>query len=635
MHHRTPSGRTHWLPALALLLIGCALPVSGQDLPSPDADPPGGGPESASPASHPNAEGFAQRAGIILDGMAEQDLGTYRRGYFSGGDPGKYLPLYAMGRLLQDPQDPEALRYLNDDRAPRQHYHFAAVNWTRLIPMFADALEESTLETFADGAARYSAYLQPGGTENHKTMWMTSANVLPVVMPGDGRLAHQDRDAALANARQQLHDYVRGLYQAGQGEWDSSTYLMFDVNGMLNIYDFAEDPEVRLLARAALDWYAASYALKHVDGIFTAPHQRGAADEPHDSIADQTGYLWWGSDADITAEDTRGFRYTIHPMTSTWRPNRVLTNLAHRNLAEGLLPVQQHNTKPNYWYGQRQEPRAGAYRETVYIHDDFTMGSLWNGHGSQIMRHQVVVDTESGGVAITAGHPRQSDHTGQKTGWGYRDGNGRYLQSMQDRGTWIGMALTPEGDPVDYMFVSIPEGVEPQQHGEWQLMPIGDVVVAARGIGGELTVGQTDLTPRQVERNREPQPILQVRGQRVGVILEVLETSDLGQARRLLDMTELEASSFTEEMAIVYTTPDGRELTMWFQPAEQGDMHAARMARATVDGNSVQFEGDLIYSGPLVHQRDGVLTVSDGREAFAIDFSGEMPEYREAQPVQP
>ena len=332
---------------LPIALVCLIAPVAGAAWNLPAAgDPPGGSATAAAsdPRTYPDAAGLDTRFTAIKQALATNDLGKWRRGYFAGGDPGKYLPGAAMARLLLDPGDPEAPKYLNDERSPKEHYHFAAVNWARMLPVFGDALTPGTRQVLQDQAARYGAYLEGTGTENHKVMWMTSANVLPSYLE-DGRLAKRSKEAALADAKRQLRDYVKGLYAAGQGEWDSSTYLMFDLNGLLNVYDFAQDPETRLIARAALDWLVAGYALKYRDGVYTAPNQRGFAGGPAGSITDQTGWLWWGGNAKPSEEAMRNWLYTVHAGTSAWRPNRVLTRIARKEVTP--LPVEQRNSKPN------------------------------------------------------------------------------------------------------------------------------------------------------------------------------------------------------------------------------------------------------------------------------------------------
>ena len=50
-----------------------------------------------------------------------------------------------------------------------------------------------------------------------------------------------------------LLDYAAALYRIGMGEWDSENYHGHSVAPLLNVYDFAKDPDVKLAAKASLD----------------------------------------------------------------------------------------------------------------------------------------------------------------------------------------------------------------------------------------------------------------------------------------------------------------------------------------------------------------------------------------------
>ncbi|MFW5840818.1 MAG: hypothetical protein ACOCZE_09575, partial [Planctomycetota bacterium] len=72
--------------------------------------------------------------------------------------------------------------------------------------------------------------------------------------------------------KQRLVAYVNMLYNVGMMEWDSSNYLGHTMAPYHNLYDFAEDPEVRLIAKAALDWLYAAGALKYWRGGYGGPN---------------------------------------------------------------------------------------------------------------------------------------------------------------------------------------------------------------------------------------------------------------------------------------------------------------------------------------------------------------------------
>ncbi len=576
---------------------------------------------ASSPLTYPDEEGFAARSRIVLEGVADNDLMTWRRGYFTGGDPGKYLPGHAMAKLLIGQDDPNIVRLFNDDRSVREHYHFAALNWARFLPLYGESILTPEKRTeLAERAERYDAYLQGGGTENHVTQWRAAANVLPHYLEG-GRLARRDKERALREAKAWLRNYVRGIYAAGNGEWDSSTYYKFTMHGLLNIYDFSPDPETRLLAKAGLDWFTTAYALKYRDGVFTAPNQRGFASGAHRTISDETGFIWWGSNAEITPADTRGWRYTPHAITSGWRPNIVHTRLARKDLPSlEQGGVEFRNSKPNYW-GTTGTPRPSQMHETVFQSRSFTMGTLWNGHGSQITRFMVAADSPEGGVVLTGGNPRQSDHRGQKTGIGFRDGNGRYTQFASLHDVAVSMSLAPDDDTdAHYSFLSFPEGVTPVADGNWWVLPLGNARVAIYPLGGAAEVARTPE-----DRRGRSQPMLRIPGVRTGFVVHVTE-ADADTPRPQVD-----ASRFERDLSVTVATSAG-PLQMTFNPAEGDDRHGNQRPHVVRNGEAVEYGNWPVYDGPYIQQANGVLTVNDGRQGFVVDFTGDLPVYRDWTP---
>ncbi len=581
---------------------------------------------ASSPTTYADVAGFRTRATTAVTGLATNDLGQWRRGgYFGpdgkggfGGDAAKYLLGPAMARLVMDPKDAMAREYMNDVKSYTEHYHFGAVNWARYYPLFSDTLTPDIKTKFAAFGGKYGAYLNPAGTENHKVMWTTSSNVLPLYVEGD-RFGQRSKADALKTAKEQLRKYVKGLYAAGQGEWDSSTYIMFDVNGMLNIYDFSTDPETRLLAKAALDWLATGYALKYRDGVYTAPNQRGFAPGPVKKIADQTGWLWWGSNKEITPEDARGFLYTMHPITSGWRPNQVISNIATQNLP--VLPYESHDTKPNYWHGMSLTPTPGSYQETVYVAKEYTIGSLWKGWGGQMARFELVANGPHGGIAFTGGHP---------TGLKYEDGNGKYDENALADGTAICMSKIPEADPQAYVFFSLPEGVaKPVAQGKWQVMQAGNTFLALYPLGTEMKVGESDLSAADKTAydaaiaagtvpKTKPFPLLRFEGRNTGFLLETADTTSYK------DIDAFSAALRDPKVAtaaeVTYTNLRGTTI--------QAKYTGTGRAETSINDKPLDTTTWAIYDNPYIYHKDGILTVNDGKAGFIVDFIGDLPVYK-------
>lgn len=610
------------LSLLSLALPSLVAEEPSWTLPDPWATTHPGAEEApaSSPTTYPDEEGFLARRDTVFTGVAQQNLESYRRGYFSGGDPGKYLPGHAMAKLVMGVEDPNIARFMNDNRSYREHYHFASLNWGRFLPLFGDAvLTEETQQRLAEAAFRYSAYIQGGGTENHVTQWRTSLPVLPHFLQGGRGLGHQSKEATLRQGKEWLRNWVQGLYAGGQGEWDSSTYLIFTFNGLLNIYDFSPDEEVRAIARAGLEFLAVQYALKYRDGVFTAPNQRGFPTASHSTHTDETGYLWFGSSLDVQPEMTRGWRYTSHAGTSSWRPNIVLTNLARKNLPD--LPVTFQNSKPNYW-GTNGSPRASVYHETVYLSTHYSLGSLWNGHGSQINRMHLVAEGENGAYVFHGGHPRRSDHNGQIQNVGYHDGNGRYEQFAQMDSTLVLFARSPEKEENPHVFFTLAPGSSDRiERDGWHFIQAGQTYLALYPLGENVREEEVTAGRRNIR-----QAVL-IDGANAGF---VLETSDASRHDDFASFQEAILESFqiqvedAEKGILSVVNLEGRKLDYAFNPAED-NRHGNRPAKVSIDGEAIEFGNWAVYDGPYVQQRDGVLRVTDGEQGYAIDFTGDLP----------
>jgi hypothetical protein len=590
-------------------------------VPSPDtADHPGAREAPASdPRTYPDAPGFGDRSKIIIEGLATNDLQNWRKGYFTGGDPGKYTFGPSMAKLLLNPQAEDVIKLQNEDRSLGEHYHFAAVNWARFYPLFGSILTPEAHKKFDEKVGRAGPYLSPSGTENHKIMEWTGASVLPWYTLS-GRMSNQGKDAALKKGKEMLRDYVKKLYRAGQGEWDSSTYLMFDVNGFLNIYDFSKDPECRLLAKAGLDWFMSAYALKYTDGLYCGPNQRGHASNYAGTISDANGWLWWGGSAPVTAEQTKRFNFAMHAVTSSWRPSKVICNLARKALP---LPAEQRNSKANYWHGPGRDPQPGLMPETVYLSKHYTMASLWKGFGGQMTRFQIVASGPKGGVSLTGASPvGRNDGDGSTQTNKFGDGNGMFDQTAQVGRAFLLMANIPDEPALasqGFAFFALPDGVEPLAAGDWTVVQVHKTYVAIRPIAGKA---EKSTTP--ADKRGNSQPILKFDGRKTGFIVETADVQQYNSAREFasaLDKAKLDAARFADSMEIAYTSVEGRQIAMKYQPGKGA-------ADVSIDGKAVDLSGWPVFGGPFVKAVDGVLTVSDGQDGFVVDCTGDLPVYK-------
>jgi hypothetical protein len=170
--------------------------------------------------------------------------------------------------------------------------------------------------------------------------------------------------------KQRIAAYVNMLYNVGMMEGDSSVYIGHTMAPYHNLYDFAEDPEVRLMAKAALDWLYAAGAVKYWRGAYGGPNNRdyGGANKVWGASATHPLGLYFG---DAVIPDPEGHYDDVHHITSAYRPPAAVVELARKQIAK---PVEILATKPHYelWTGGNATP---MYYETQYLGETFQMGS--------------------------------------------------------------------------------------------------------------------------------------------------------------------------------------------------------------------------------------------------------------------
>jgi hypothetical protein len=172
--------------------------------------------------------------------------------------------------------------------------------------------------------------------------------------------------------KQKIQRYVKTLYHIGMGEWDSENYHGHTFSAYLNLYDFSKDNDVKLLAKAALDWMSAAAAMKYYHGGFGGPTKRdyGSGNVVFGSAAAR---LFWVYFSDVAITNPQPERDTIHVITSSYRPPQAVVALARKQFNK---PIEVTATKPiyeNWKIGGEDKP---GYWETTFFGHSYQMGSV-------------------------------------------------------------------------------------------------------------------------------------------------------------------------------------------------------------------------------------------------------------------
>ncbi len=178
--------------------------------------------------------------------------------------------------------------------------------------------------------------------------------------------------------RAMLLDYAKALYRVGLGEWDSENYHGHSMAPLLNLYDFAKDPAVKLAAKAALDFVMATGAVKYYRGGFNGPTKRDYNHvQPFGGSAASMLWVYFG---DCPVREHAFESDEVHILTSGYRPPRAVVGLARKEFER---PVELFAAKAHYEASVANElDRGPRYLETQFFGRTYQFGSLVGGTSS-------------------------------------------------------------------------------------------------------------------------------------------------------------------------------------------------------------------------------------------------------------
>jgi hypothetical protein len=291
---------------------------------------------------------FLQRDDPQTQEQAHTDYIDY---YFSFTLKGQIRKYFLLGPYL--------------DRTYRQRMYKAAKIWTEKDPLTRPHPIHGTGNGTGNdwSMARRGFWVDSRNTDNLRAMRETSVYLMA---------EETGNEETRQIYKRKIQRYVGALYNIGMGEWDSEVYHGHTFAPYLNLYDFAKDPEVKQLAKAALDWLSTAAAVKYYRGGWGGPVKRdyGGSNTPMRSSSAKTFWLYYG---DTPIPNDKPELDSLYLITSRYRPPLASVAIARKDFSK---PVEILATKPLYenWKpGNDQQP---GYWETQFIGHHYQMGSL-------------------------------------------------------------------------------------------------------------------------------------------------------------------------------------------------------------------------------------------------------------------
>jgi hypothetical protein len=325
----------------------------------------------------------------------------------------------------------EAIKGLQLEDAQAKEWHretegidffacFTLKHQTRKYFYFGELLEPSYRQRMFEGAKKFTsedplrrphyAFKAPGGGwgPDQKNSWVdvrTTENLYLMRVTSVYLFAEETGNREVAKKyKEEIKQYARTLYRVGMGEWDSENYHGHSIGPLCNLYDFARDDEVRLLAKACLDWVFAAGAVKYYRGGFNGPTKRDYNHvQPFGGSAANMLMLHFG---DCPQKEGDWESDEVHLITSAYRPPPAVLELARKQFKR---PVEILSAKPSYSATTTGDDRSPPeYLETQYIGHSFLMGSLPSGtseDGGDVNGFKILTYSQRRGANAIQGIP--------------------------------------------------------------------------------------------------------------------------------------------------------------------------------------------------------------------------------------
>jgi hypothetical protein len=363
-----------------------------------------------------------------------------------GTDPGKFFWPKTVARFEKyGPGDALANQWVRDASTINTfHFYFPGLAATLFgwpdapeVVNRRDLILQRIIDSTHAASIQYNIWTGEG-TENHVYMCRAPAYLFAQlavergITPAPGQPTPAER---LAQMRAWVMETAARILRVGSAEWDSDQYAAYNAQGWIVLHDHATDPEVRDAARAVIDFYAASLALKTTQTLQSGPKQRGVPNNNGRASADYLAWLWF-SGSDHPPASWQGSEYlpSVLAAVSSYRPPAISLALARKQLDRNAT---YRNSKPSYLL-----TRPSETKEIYHIGERYTMGTAFDIHGGwsnaswAIVSWKAIIENSNGNPGVLWGNGGQKSTS-------HARGRNPYDQFVQHRGTLIQMTRIP------------------------------------------------------------------------------------------------------------------------------------------------------------------------------------------------
>jgi len=398
--------------------------------------------------------------------------------------------------------------------------------------------------------------------------------------------SNQTEDAQrLTFFRTWAKNWIRALYNVGRIEWNSVSYWGHTIQPLMALHQHVKNPEVKKMAKAALDWMVLELALHHIDGFQAGADVRAKEGAYRPFTGSSWGYLYYyfADQGKLPSYYTPGIfankakvDFIGYAPFSSYRPAQVLIDIAQRKIE---LPVEVQSAKPFYafdhesykdWKGNTFKSRRFEF-ETLWIEKDYLLSSLasnipdgwtqcdrqWPFTEESLWRLAVGGTNSTGSVQIYGNSGSLLQEKKRHVGREPREQIGQFRNAM------LRILHHP-----DSMWVEVPRTLAASKENQKLFLDFGNGVYAALQPFGALSL-DTMKVPSDLSRLRylwtfTPSSSLGA------LALEVGKVADFTSFQNFRNqISSLSSFVHPDTNTVVYTGANGHQLKMEFQFATQ------------------------------------------------------------------
>lgn len=596
---------------------------------------------------------FAQSPSSTFESRVDLLLANSRWSSKPWEDGGKSTIPVSLGRLLRSGGSDEVAKdhIVSIAEIPENDPKFPLVGVVRALNLFRDDFSSEQLNRIGNGIQLNYENWDGGGTPNHSLMGWSNGYLLAQFFGGDHWKPYQngveyDAISFMVLLKQKILAEGKMRFQlGGTSEFLSPNYLIHHIGPLLNLWEFAEDQEVKNAAEALLLLHFSHLALNVQGGFIMPPFSRMIGPQyTSGPTGKQNGtvfmnWLYWGL-GNPSSERLQYYEnyYSIFAASSEFRLPNSINRIATGDVD---LPFVTQSNSPLL-------PSIGFFRNIrryVYRGDGYSIGSgvhefRPDGFYKQNSDFAVAWRSNDNINFLEAGQPYWLSDEAETDWW--LGPSSPFMQVGAHENSAIVLFKIPTEDPW-------PES----GHEEWRtsrdghihaLVQLGmfrfpkaiDEIVQFQQDGrgfyflreGQTYIALQTLRPSTLSTLDEDFNLIKMEYPECGAIIEVTNATEAGSFESFQEKIKSNTVSVDwDDLSVEYVNLEGRRLRTQFNDNRELDAQGliTRFPIFSVDGITRDYDEWPDIGSPYANLDAGRLSVTVGDEAFQVDWSGSLP----------